>query len=142
MKKFCFVLVLLCLFGFKNQTSSLTVEISGYSSTKGQLGIALYPSAQGFPSDAHHATIRKFYPLTGSTMTIHLGDLPLGTYALAIYHDENKNQMMDKNMFGVPLENFGFSQNPTIHFKSPSFRECAFELRGGPKTVNVKLQAF
>lgn len=141
-KKTCVVLVLLSLFGFKHQSSSLLVEISGLASTKGQLGVALYSSSKGFPSDAQHAVLRAYYPISGSTTKVRLPDLAPGTYALAVYHDANNNKTMDKNIFGVPKEMFGFSQNPQVNFKAPSFEECAFTLTGSPKTIRLSLQSF
>ena len=60
-----------------------------------------------------------------------------GTYAVAIYHDENGNKKFDKNFFGLPTEGFGFSNNPGILFGPPDHDEAAFEVGDTPVTVHI-----
>jgi uncharacterized protein (DUF2141 family) len=36
-------------------------------------------------------------------------DIPPGTYALAVIHDENMNGKLDTNWLGIPKEGYGFS---------------------------------
>src|SRR3546814_9091921 len=52
-----------------------------------------------------------------------------GTYAIAVVHDENSNNKMDKAIF-VPTEGFGFSRNPTITVGPPSFTSASFPVAG------------
>jgi uncharacterized protein (DUF2141 family) len=44
-----------------------------------------------------------------------------GTYALAMYHDENGNQKFDRNGIGFPAEGYGFSNNPSTIAGLPAF---------------------
>jgi uncharacterized protein (DUF2141 family) len=37
------------------------------------------------------------------------GDIPPGTYAIAVIHDENSHGKLDTNRLGVPTEGYGFS---------------------------------
>ncbi|WP_296678569.1 DUF2141 domain-containing protein [Novosphingobium sp.] len=45
-----------------------------------------------------------------------------GTYALAVYHDEDGNQAFNRSGLGLPNEGFGFSNNPTTLAGLPSFK--------------------
>ena len=60
-----------------------------------------------------------------------------GTYAVAIYHDENGNKKFDKNFIGLPTEGFGFSNNPKIFFGPPDHDEAAFEVGSEPVTIHI-----
>ena len=60
-----------------------------------------------------------------------------GTYAVAIYHDENGNKKFDKNFLGIPTEGFGFSNNPGIFFGPPDHDEAAFEVGEEPVTIHI-----
>ena len=52
-----------------------------------------------------------------------------GTYAIAVVHDENGNNKMDKAIF-LPREGFGFSRNPAIAMGPPSFKSASFAVAG------------
>lgn len=52
-----------------------------------------------------------------------------GQYAVAIFHDENENGIIDKNMFGAPTEAYGFSRNARGTFSAPSFEEAKIDLK-------------
>ena len=38
---------------------------------------------------------------------------------MAIYHDENRNGKLDKNVIGIPKEHMGFSNNAKIELTPP-----------------------
>ena len=42
-------------------------------------------------------------------------DVPHSTYAVRLYHDEDNDGELDTNMFGVPQETFGFSNDAGWH---------------------------
>ena len=52
-----------------------------------------------------------------------------GTYAIAVFHDENSNGRLD-TMLGIPREGFGFSNNPPLRPRAPRFSECSFTVSG------------
>ena len=63
-----------------------------------------------------------------------------GTYAVAVYHDENANVKFDKNWFGLPVEGYGISNNPTFFLRAPAFDEAKFEALVGPTIVPVEVR--
>jgi uncharacterized protein (DUF2141 family) len=56
-------------------------------------------------------------------------DLEKGTYAIKLFHDVNNNGKMDTNMFGIPQEGYGFSNN-VGKFGEPDFIDAAFAVDG------------
>ena len=53
-----------------------------------------------------------------------------GTYAIGIFHDANLNNRLDNYFFGVPREQYGFSNNARGFMGPPSFDDAAFKVEG------------
>ena len=71
-------------------------------------------------------------------MKIRFEEIPAGEYAISIFHDENKDTKLNKNFFGIPTEDYGFSNNPKIRFGPPSFKECAIKVNSDQLiTINL-----
>lgn len=128
----------LCFFSsfFQSKDFDLTVELKGLDSKKGNIRIALYREGDSFPS------VTKNYKnkvQEASSTEIVFKNLPSNTYAFAVYHDENANGVLDKNMFGVPTEKYAFSNNARETFSAPSFKSASFELNQDKKVkINLK----
>jgi uncharacterized protein (DUF2141 family) len=50
-------------------------------------------------------------------------NLPYGEYAVGCYQDSNGNLLLDKNMAGIPIEWFAFSNNPSAKWKKPTYEQ-------------------
>ena len=57
-------------------------------------------------------------------------DIPPGTYALAVVHDENMNGKLDTSWLGIPKEGYGFSNDVKAVRGAPSFSDATFEYDG------------
>jgi uncharacterized protein (DUF2141 family) len=64
--------------------------------------------------------------------------LPKGEYAVSIYHDLNRNDKLDKNIFGAPTEPYGFSRNFTPLVRAPKFDEVKINL-AQDKKISISL---
>jgi uncharacterized protein (DUF2141 family) len=60
-----------------------------------------------------------------------------GTYAIAVYHDENSNGKLDSNFIGIPREGVGFSNNAKGHMGPPKFDAAAFRFSGGALELKI-----
>ena len=54
-------------------------------------------------------------------------ELPAGTYAIGLFVDANG--VMDRNLFKIPKEQYGFSNNARGTFGPPSFEDAPFYLK-------------
>lgn len=63
--------------------------------------------------------------------------VPFGTYAVRLYHDENDNGELDTNVFGVPREAYGFSNNARGRFGPPNFEEAAFTVESDSLSLTI-----
>jgi uncharacterized protein (DUF2141 family) len=71
------------------------------------------------------------------TVTWRINDVPYGDYGVAVFHDENSNGKMDKNVLGIPLESYGFSNNVRITFGPPKWEEAKFTVKGSTAEVSI-----
>jgi len=105
------VLVISFLFGIIPNTSSqekesvtLTVEISGLKSNKGRIITGIYNSQIGFLKNQYKSDV---VAIKNKKATIVFKNLNPGEYAVSFIHDANKNNKMDTNFFGIPIEDYG-----------------------------------
>lgn len=57
-------------------------------------------------------------------------DIPPGTYALAVIHNENMNGKLDTNWIKIPTEGYGFSNDAKGLRGAPSFSAASFQYDG------------
>ncbi len=118
--------------------ANLEIDVQNLRSARGVIRICLTARAQSFPSCANDPTAQtRSVPAT--QRRIRIDGLAPGDYAVAIIHDENGNQRLDKLM-GIPREGFGFSRNPAIRFGPPSFAAARFPLDTASRPQQVRMQ--
>ncbi len=119
---------------------SIFVEVSGLRNSNGYLLLALFNSQDGFPDNRENA-FRKFrLKAEQGTMKINIVDLPPGSYAFGIVHDENDNQKLDKGLFGIPKEGFCFSRQAMGTAGPPSFQAAAVTVTNSVTVQQVKMK--
>ena len=62
-----------------------------------------------------------------------------GRYSVALYHDENGNKEFDRDFLGIPVEGYGFSQNPGFRFRKPDIEETLFTTNGSITPLQIKI---
>lgn len=115
----------------KGPAGAIQVVATGFRNDDGQALIAVYDSAEGFPSDADAARVRRAVPIAKGRVRVRFPDLPPGDYAVAVLHDENENFTMDTGLFGIPKEGYGVSNNAKGRFGPPKWGDAVFELAPG-----------
>lgn len=107
--------------------NTISVHVKNVDSTSGQVNVALYDSDETFLSfDGVLKTGSA--PAHEGIVTLQIADLPIGEYALAVFHDENGNGKLDTNWLGVPKEKVAFSRAKMKTFGPPKYKECAFKV--------------
>ena len=116
----------------------LHIEVSGVKSTKGVVQYAVFDSARHFPSRFGRVA-KGEVPATSPKTEIVVKGLRPGTYAVAIFHDENQNDDFDQGIFGIPLEDYGFSNNAAGFFSAPAFEDAKFAVSGQRTTISITI---
>ena len=129
-----------CLLGWPLWTTAqnLEVQINGLGDIEGNLRVAVFDAAKEFPDDAF-ALQKKEVPVYSRSQVIAFDELPEGRYAVAVYHDADRNGELNKNFFGMPTEDYGFSNDATGSFGPPSFGACMFYYNGKARKVVVNI---
>ena len=106
----------------------LTVEVENVRNAQGVVGVLVFNTAQGWPEKFSSALRAEATAAHTGVVEITIPDLPAGDYAMVALHDENANKQLDRNWLGVPLEQWGMSNNPPYWFAAPSFEAARFRL--------------
>ncbi|MYM67210.1 DUF2141 domain-containing protein [Pseudoduganella sp. FT55W] len=117
--------------------ANLTVNVDGVSNADGQIMIAVFNSADTFPVKPVRALA---VPAQSGKVQLVVPDLPAGDYALAVYHDANGNGKLDRNLVGMPIEDYAFSNNAMGKRGAPGFDDARIALPAGGATVSVNLR--
>ena len=122
-------------------SGKLDIKVEGFRESEGGLGCQIFASAKGFPMDPKLAKASAYVPLIRASAVCSFENLPAGAYAVAVVHDENGNQELDTNLFGIPKEGYGVSNNKTYAASQPKWEESKFELGTGErKLITIKLR--
>lgn len=124
--------------GFPVCAATLVLEVTGLRSATGLLHYAVYDRADTFPTREGRAATGQ-PAVTGRTMSIRIPDLQPGVYAVAIFHDENANDEFDQGLFGIPLEDYAFSNNATGFFAPPSFEAASFTVTEPETRIRIRI---
>jgi uncharacterized protein (DUF2141 family) len=105
---------------------TLTIVAQGVSNSKGAVGALVFNSAVGWPEQVSNALKAKSSPAQPGVTKVVIPGLPPGDYAVVVLHDENGNKKLDRGLFGVPMEQWGMSNNPSYSLSAPSFDAARF----------------
>jgi uncharacterized protein (DUF2141 family) len=107
------------------------VDILGIRNSTGTVDCALFDSPDGFPNEfLHFATNVMVIKIRDTKARCDFLDIPPGTYALAVIHDENMNGELERKWPGIPTEGYGFSNDAKGFLGPPSFSAASFQYDG------------
>ena len=115
--------------------ATVTLEVRSIEK-KGEMHLAIYDDADVFENDngekdgAAKGIIGGVIEDVKTGVATYTFELPKGTYAIGIFVDANYNNKMDRNFFGVPKEQYGFSNDAKVSFGPQSFKEVSFNVDG------------
>jgi uncharacterized protein (DUF2141 family) len=124
------------------QTScpGIHVKILNIRNSTGAVACALFESAEGFPAEfLQHATNIMVIRIRDSQARCGFEEIPPGTYALAVVHDENFNGKLDTNWVGIPTEGYGFSNDAKALLGPPTFFAASFSYDGQNLELTIDL---
>jgi len=119
------------------RAGELTVTITDIRSDKGFLMVSVASSDAAWNNQEKPVAAQKV-AATGKDLVLHF-NLPAGNYAVQVMHDENGNNKLDTNFMGIPVEGYGFSNNPGV-LRKAHFDEARFELGNSPTSIVVRLR--
>lgn len=125
-----------------NGNGTLQVKIEGVQASKGKVYLAMYCKEENFLDEK--ITCRRAVitlPEEGSCI-YNITDLSFGKYAIAVYQDQNNNVKMDNNVFGIPNEPFGFSNNPGAKWRKPKYQDAVFDFKQDRQMIDIQVKMW
>lgn len=116
--------------------ADITVVISNFETNQGKAYIALYNSETNFLKKGFEAT---FSQIENNTCTVTFKAVPKGVYAVSMFHDENENNKFDTAVFGIPKEDYGFSNNATGFMGPAKWEDANFKINNKSITQHITL---
>lgn len=130
-----------------NLTGSITIEVADLQDQEGDVCFKLFSGRQGFPNDDEAMVKRECVPIADNlpeaedaNFAVTFDDLTYGTYAVAIYHDRNSDGELDRGMFGMPTEGYGFSNDAPATDGPARFEDAVFFLAGTNTTIAIRMK--
>ncbi|MDJ0846741.1 MAG: DUF2141 domain-containing protein [Myxococcota bacterium] len=120
-----------------SETGRITVVFTGCENDEGRALIALVRSEAAWEAD-DDAFRQARPPIVAGEARHTFEDLPFGSYAVKVIHDENDNGELDTNFIGVPREAFGFSNDAMGRFGPPDYEAARFELEGEELVLEIR----
>jgi uncharacterized protein (DUF2141 family) len=117
------------------------VTILDIRNSNGTVDCALYDGPKGFPADVLRSAMRFVaMKVPDTTARCDFENIPSGTYALVVVHDENTNGKLDTRWPGIPTEGYGFSNDAKASFGAPRFSVASFIYDGQSLELTIRLQ--
>ena len=123
--------------GFKNAPRKKIIIIRN---SVGSLTFALFDSPVDFPAEfLRSATDIMVIEIQYAQARCDFLDIPPGTYALAVIHDENMDGNLNAKRLGIPTEGYGFSNDVTALPGAPSFSAASLSYDGQDMDLTISL---
>lgn len=120
-------------------TTDLTVHITGARNATGVVRIALYRDGKGFITDHYAVSAAQIITIDAKTLAADaiFKNLPAGSYAAIVLHDENQSGQIEFNSQGLPTKGYGASNNPS-QYSGPPTAEAALFMASAP-TASIEI---
>ena len=115
------------------EKASVTAEVINVSSDTGKVGFALYDKATFMLKPIQTMNVK----IVDGKITVTFENVSYGEYAVICYHDKNDNDKMDFSPNGMPIEDYGASNN-VMTYGPPTFDRAKFAV--SEKNVSLKIK--
>lgn len=142
-----FVLIVFYFVGLVNiysQLHEIQIEIENIKNS-GTAYIAIYNDSKSFEKDNGKKSGDKQMYIKSIVEKVNTGrfikkiEIEEGVYAISLFIDSNGNKKLDKNLIGIPKEQYGFSNNAVGFLGKPTFENASFKLIKDSKQI-IKLK--
>jgi uncharacterized protein (DUF2141 family) len=114
----------------------LTIIVKGITDVEGEIVVALFDSESSY-NDEHNPVLSSIVSVKDTTEIIVLDSIDEGDYAVKLYQDSDSNGKLNRNIFRIPSERYGFSNNIRPATRAATFQEALFSYKSGGQIVIV-----
>lgn len=118
---------------FTNNKKKIIASVVNVSSDNGKVSFALYKK-ETFMKTPIQAKNGK---IVDGVSTVTFEDLEPGDYAIICFHDKNDNDKMDFQESGMPMEDYGASNN-VLTMGPPQYEDAKFTVSDKDLKIEIK----
>ncbi|HMO38124.1 MAG TPA: DUF2141 domain-containing protein [Saprospiraceae bacterium] len=120
--------------------TTVAVQVENLKNDKGVCRAYLFDQPAYFPNKVEKALASKVVKISENKASLTFENVPAGTYAISVIHDENNNGKLDANMLGIPTESYGASKNALPSMRMPSFEANSFQVAQEAQKLTIKIK--
>lgn len=120
-----FCTIYLSFYNTARAQAKVSAVVTGFKNDKGICRACIFNNPTSFNGEGAPLQCLQT-SITKGVTTIVFENLPRGNYAISLFHDENRNNKMDKNFMGIPKEGYGASNNKLPMTSAPTFKDNQF----------------
>ncbi len=120
------------------KNGNLVINITGFESDNGVASIGIADSEENYENGDNFRGVHA--PIKAKLSQFIVEDIEFGNYVVKVYHDENNNGKLDKAMFGIPTEAYGFSNDARGKFGPPKYSEAVFQFNSSGQEIFIKIK--
>lgn len=117
---------------------NIEVTVNNLQANKGKLYASLCTSDSFMKGRCYFEIVRS---VTADTHVLTFSHVEEGEYAVSLFYDVNSNEKLDTNMFGIPKEPTGVSNNVPATNGPPSFEAVKFTVDANSE-VKLDISVF
>jgi uncharacterized protein (DUF2141 family) len=111
---------------------TLSVRVDNVRPAQGAVRVAMF-SEGAWLSDQPVAALQ--IGASGASVTLRLIAPAAGRYGLAAYQDLNGDGELNRNLIGIPVEPYGFSNDAPLRFGPPRFTDAALDVGASGQAI-------
>ena len=123
------------LSAYAQDAQTITVTVSNATSNKGTIKFGLHNKDTFMMKNPIQVAESK---IEDGKCKIVFENVPAGEYAITCFHDKNSNGKMDFQSNGMPLEDYGASNN-VMNFGPPQYDDAKFTITDKNVSLDIKL---
>lgn len=116
----------------------VAIQVFGAASDAGMMQVAVYTGEDGFNDPAQAWGSGQWPIISGMCEGRFSVPVEVEELAVAVYHDENSNGELDRNVLGIPAERYGFSGDARGLSGPPAYAEAVVPLTDEPIQISIR----
>ena len=128
----------LSLFSINTDAANLNVTIDQVNSDEGKILAQVFKGKDNYQNGKPESSL--ILPAKKGENSFIFQNLSEGEYAVRLFHDINDNNDLDTNVFGMPTEGYGFSNQAVGNFGPPKYKDMVVVIGKGTKSADTKVK--
>ena len=123
----------------ESSKATLIVNFVGLKANEGNVKVALANSKENY-KDHKNPFIGLTIEIKDNRALAIIDDITYGEYAVKAFHDRDANDDLNTNFLGIPIEDYGFSNDARGVFGPPDWSKAKFKVDKDTLKIEVTIK--